>query len=66
MDLGDVLEGVNGTAGLMLNQALMKEPPFHEDRSMRQMSTKAEVAGTFLGDFQTRAVMVPVLWGISD
>lgn len=60
MDLGDVLEGVNGTAGLM------QEPPFHEDRSMRQMSTKAEVAGTFLGDFQTRAVMVPVLWGISD
>lgn len=65
MDLGDVLEGVNGTAGLMLNQALMKEPPFHEDRSM-SMSTKAEVAGTFLGDFQTRAVVVPVLWGISD
>lgn len=66
MDLGDVPGGVNGTAGLMLNQALMKELPFHEDCSMRQMSTKAEVAGTYLGDFQTRAVMVPVLQGVSD
>lgn len=66
MGLGDVPEGVNGTAGSMLNRAVMKELPPHEDRSMRQLNAKAEVAGSFLGDFQTRAVTVPVLRGMSD
>lgn len=48
-DLGDVPEGINGRAGLMLNQALMKELPLHEDCSVRQLNTKAEVAGNVSG-----------------